>query len=973
MPRILQSGFHGGEYSPLLEGRLDLPTVHNGCRLLRNAIPRSLGGAFQRPGFIRVGDAHTTEFPTYLLPFSFSASINYRIELGNLYARFWLSDRLCITQEPPALPENLRTFSIGGVGTAVRKDWLSKTVSIGSLTLAEAYALANASNAAPANVLPPRGLTGVTNVTGGVKYGTVVYKGICQRMEGFFVPAATGNYQFRGVNIRSAARLSFAAVERGDPATAPAVLTMGLNAGLTVATTQNTVATFALTAGKAYPIAFFLVQLSPTPGQFQFRVGAGAWQDFTTTNIRQAVVNDTAPPAPIVTGAESALGEVLRLTTPWTAEQARQVQTAHANDVVWIAHGSHWPRRLIRYDVEDWRIEKMPVIYPPLRDPNSNPLVTLQASATTGAVTLTAIGGRVFEAGDVDGYYEISHRRQLPFTERNLLTAGDSADVRIIGRWEVFTYGKWNGLLTLYKRRTGTGDIDIVRTWKSVDDFNAQSSGEVEGDQVLFLRFAGSGTAIDGVNPRATLTALDASIRGIVQITSVDSATVAHGTVIRALHSTDATTDWAEGAWSTRRGFPASVTLHEQHLYLAGTRSEPQKIWASAEGAFDNFERTTLEDSSFSFQIAATQSNPIHSLISQDALLVLTAGDEWIIDGMDSPSISPSHRRAKRRSGTGSEPIQPLLVGSVVLFVQLGGRILCEYVYDFQQNGFESVDLTELAEHLGGEIFTRITFAQNPHSLLFGVTEDGSLLSMTYKRKSGVVAWAKHTTPQGKFVDVCTTQGSNGIHEVWASIRRTINGVERCTIEKLDIEHWNKLQTGEKDLLCIADGAVLKTFAEPGLVVDGLSHLEGATVGILADGAVEPDQVVVDGAVTLAHTASKAVVGLVNAMEVQPMRLDVQMDTGSAVGRRFRIAEVDALLWQTGAGKYADSPEATAFKIPFRAVADPTGVGVPLFTGQMKLENQGTFTEATRFLLTNNSMLPLNVLALVTQTQVYGE
>lgn len=780
--RVLVTGFSAGEFSPLLEGRTDLAAAASGCRRLRNMIPRALGGAFQRPGFLFCGLQRNQATRTRLIPFSFSTSVTYRIELGDYFARFWIGNRLCIHQP---------------------------------------------------------GLTGA--------------------------------------------------------------------------------------------------QYLSTPGQ------------------------------------------PLALATPWTADEAFEAQFAQANDVIWLAHSNYWPRRLIRYGEEDWRIEEMPVAVPPLRDPNVKE-ITLAASALSGTVTLTAAGGDVFEASDIGAYYEVTHRRDLPFADLSITsptvsTTSYSSAIRVTGRWEVFTFGKWSGSLYLEKERNAGGGVwEVIRTWKSVNDFNAQSVGEADGDTQLRLKYVGTGTAVDGVWPRAQLGAVDATVKGLVKVTGYTNKTTVTGTVVRTIFATTPTAVWAEGSWSSRRGYPRAVTLHGQRLLFAGTRSQPQTLWGSAVNGFDNFERTTLSDAGFSYQIAAQQSNAIVWITSQRGLLIGTEGDEWIMDGgAQGDSLTASNVRAERRSGHGSHDLQAVMIGSAVIYVQAGGTVLNEYIYDNQQQGYEAIELTELAEHLGDERFIQIAYAQNPHSIIWCVTAAGSLLSLTYKRRNQTLAWAKHVTPDGLFESVAVTPGPLGVHEVWVTVRRVVAGVVVRTVERMDPAYWAKVKTGSTRQLCVGDSAVMGEQAAA-MTFGGLDHLNGSLVQVLADGAIHPPRRVQGGQITLERPTSAVVAGLAPVAEIQPMPVEFQMDTGAAFGRRFRVPDIDLKMWQTGGSPtYADEATGKSFEMPMRSANDLPGEPTPLFTGIRKLPVPARHGVTTGIVLRNKTMLPLNLLSMVMQVEVHGD
>lgn len=85
---IIQSNLNAGELSPPLEGHIDLDRYANGVKTMLNAIPQIEGGARRRFGFRQMAPTKTTG-ATRLVPFVFSKSQAYFIELGDSYARFY--------------------------------------------------------------------------------------------------------------------------------------------------------------------------------------------------------------------------------------------------------------------------------------------------------------------------------------------------------------------------------------------------------------------------------------------------------------------------------------------------------------------------------------------------------------------------------------------------------------------------------------------------------------------------------------------------------------------------------------------------------------------------------------------------------------------------------------------------------------------------------------------------------------------
>jgi hypothetical protein len=92
---LLQPNFARGEVSPYLFGRVDLTAYSSGLRTLRNAFVRPEGPVSNRPGFQYTGNALTQSTKaSILVPFVFSATQSYVIEIGMLTAQVFSTGAL---------------------------------------------------------------------------------------------------------------------------------------------------------------------------------------------------------------------------------------------------------------------------------------------------------------------------------------------------------------------------------------------------------------------------------------------------------------------------------------------------------------------------------------------------------------------------------------------------------------------------------------------------------------------------------------------------------------------------------------------------------------------------------------------------------------------------------------------------------------------------------------------------------------
>lgn len=87
---VLQAAVNAGEWSPALFGRSDLDKYKRACSTVRNMVPSYRGGAFSRAGTRFVGQCKQpgTSATPHLIPFQFSVTQGYALELGDNYMRF---------------------------------------------------------------------------------------------------------------------------------------------------------------------------------------------------------------------------------------------------------------------------------------------------------------------------------------------------------------------------------------------------------------------------------------------------------------------------------------------------------------------------------------------------------------------------------------------------------------------------------------------------------------------------------------------------------------------------------------------------------------------------------------------------------------------------------------------------------------------------------------------------------------------
>lgn len=413
--------------------------------------------------------------------------------------------------------------------------------------------------------------------------------------------------------------------------------------------------------------------------------------------------------------------------------------------------------------------------------------------------------------------------------------------------------------------------------------------------------------------------------------------------------------------------YPGAVTFYQQRLCFGGSVRAPMTVWLSKTSDFQNFSWSSppRDDDSCEFMLASTQVNNIQWLVPAEKLLIGSSGAEWLISGTGGGPLTPVNVEARAMTRHGSAAVQPLVVGSVVLFVDRTGRTVREFVYSFDMDGYTTPDLSILAEHLTrSHRIIGWAYQQSPHSIIWCVRSDGALLGLTYQREHQVAAWHRHITDGEVESLVCVPEA--GFDELWLVVRRTAGGVEKRFIEKLDPEF-----DGADATQGFFVDSGLSYDGPPERFISGLDHLEGRTVSILADGAVLPNQTVVDGRVTLPAPAGVVHAGLPYQTTIEPMMLEAGAPDGTSQGRIKRVSLVTLRFHQTLGAKAGSDPDMLD-ELPFRRPADPMGKPPPLLCGDVDVSWPGAYDRDARLIVRQDQPLPMTLLAIIPRVDVNG-
>jgi hypothetical protein len=370
-----------------------------------------------------------------------------------------------------------------------------------------------------------------------------------------------------------------------------------------------------------------------------------------------------------------------------------------------------------------------------------------------------------------------------------------------------------------------------------------------------------------------------------IELTNIQTSTQAIGLVLQPLLDTGPTRDWDELAFSEARGWPVTVSFHQERMVIGGSRDLPNGLWLSRTGQSFNFEAALGDDDeAISFRLAANDTPAIRALMSGRNLQVFTSTSEWVVTGTP---LTPTNIEVQRQSRIGSPRdryVPPRDVDGATLFAARNGRELREFLFVDTEQAYQAADLALLAQHLVRNPADQ-AFDQKRRLFLIA-NEDGSLATIAIYRNADIAAWSLQET-DGRVLSVAVVGD-----ETMLLVDRP-GGIQ---IERLD------------DLLMVDAGLRLNQSPQA-LVWTGLGHLEGREVALVADGLVVERTTVAGGQVVLDTPASELVIGLPYSHLIEPMpatfggaRLGGQDPVYRPVRVSLRLFETQSLHIDTGAG-----------------------------------------------------------------------
>jgi hypothetical protein len=230
----------------------------------------------------------------------------------------------------------------------------------------------------------------------------------------------------------------------------------------------------------------------------------------------------------------------------------------------------------------------------------------------------------------------------------------------------------------------------------------------------------------------------------------------------------------------TTGNYPSAVTYYQQRRIFFATDNQPQGIFASAIGKYSTFatKDPIQPDDPILDNAASNQLTQIFDVADAGFMVLMTDKGPLVVAGSQSGQFTPEEQNIRPQvwAGAAKTP-RPIQIIKNIIYVQaenISIRDLQIQTTPYYTFIADSEEVTSFADHLfDGFTISEWDYSQFPDSIVWIIRNDGTLIGLTYVHEQKITAFHRHDT-LGDYKSVACIQEGNEV-VVYVIVERTIN------------------------------------------------------------------------------------------------------------------------------------------------------------------------------------------------------
>ena len=673
------------------------------------------------------------------------------------------------------------------------------------------------------------------------------------------------------------------------------------------------------------------------------------------------------------------------ISTTYTAAQLSEIEFVQSADVLYLVHEDHIPRKLSRTGHTAWTITDVDFVDGPYINTNVS-ATTMSASGTTGSVTITA-STNTFTSNDVGRWIrmkvpdEWGAAKITAYSSATQVTAAIHADWPIetgsttTKDWRLgaFYIGNYPTKVTFFEERlfysnttshpntvwgSSTGDFDTYSPTDQEAAVNADNglSFTLSSDQV---------NQITGMYGGRYLHIFTKS--GTFNLSSGSATSGLTATSVQVINETK------DGA-ADKRVIPASKST----LYIGKNKKRLREFAYNID--YDSF--TSPDMSVLSEHLGFGNFEEAYFQTYPNMVLWIRRGDGQLIgftyyraqevlawhqhtlagySGAATVTVTDYSNIA-----TGATLKLTKSDGSTVTFTCQGpGSSPSPDTNKFFHN--ESNDTTADNIYTAINLHADFTVA-NPAANVVTIEETSKGTGVLSIVSSDTTRLAATNQAIAKVKSLTIIPGvDDAADSVYMIVERTINGATKQYVEFMEQE-YREANGDTKDSAFFLDSGLSYSGTSTSTVT-GLDHLEGETVTVLNNGAVEAVKTVSSGSIALTNPTTECHVGLAYDSELESVNVEPKSQYGTTQGKRGRIDKCIFRVFET-VGLKAGPTSSSVDVVPFRTTTSTMSATTPK-TGDYTFLMPASYSTENKLYVKSDTPHPCTISAIMIQMSTY--